>query len=219
MVITTNKIHRIWSVIAAIFMIFSRIFYLITQLASIISEYMFYQDFQMLILKALSVVLEIVTSVFLIIVLLRGKKDNRASILLLFPAACIVVSSIISIISLFDDFELFYLLNLLPIAANWVFYAMLLQECIKPGKISTGSYRLLLILAPCFCAVYSIVQICISNINYYGFEAEFLTASLIGVVSNLITRIPYILMGLSFSIPVKQFVFNMDVQGDSEYIG
>lgn len=206
----SNKLHRVMSIIAAIFLIIHLLSSSVSSVTSIIN-----------LAKAgilSSLFLNIVTNlaglgsvVLFIVVLFRGKKDLLAGILMfltiLFPVITIANWMIQLVSGSIPHFYLAY--GLTCLLADFVllgFRACLGIECVAGGCLSRGPGKFILMALPFMITFLDALASVFSLIgSSMGADiAVILPAILTSVTGVLFNGIPMILLGFAFALPVRE---------------
>lgn len=217
----TNKIHRGASLAAAIVMLIILILGTGSNVITTVTNIHRYENTQLL-TTILNLVINTVSSILLIVVLFRGKKDTLAAVFFLVTALPILVRGLVGNITTvfaylamrhFDGnmaalgvaaTVILFLANLISI----VFRVLLAAECFKPGKISGGGAKILLLILPIANILLTAVSTMVRQLYMvfdYGYElGVYFSATLIPAVITAVFSIGIVIMGLAFSIPVYE---------------
>lgn len=220
----SNKLHRASSLAAGIVMLLTILFGLLTQLislGSIIAQLTGEAATSYIVTAVSNLMLNTVVSILMIVVLFRGKKDIVACIIFLVTALYVLVAAAGGNISSFiqsftpayaqySDKSLAYIrvnlvLFLLSNLSHVALRGLIALECFKPGKLSAGGARFILIGLPILALVLSLAGSLVQAISYADGDMAYVVVGFLPVaILNIVNGIAPILMGVSFSIPVRE---------------
>ena len=208
----SNKMHPAVSIIAAVILTLSTLGSTVLSLArSFASGSGPY--------NTLSMLPATIALLLIVVVLFRRKKDRPAGIMMILALALSIFNFGGNLISagtmcitmdLGDTMILCYMLATLISAfaslVNAVFRAMAAAECFNPGKLSGGKGRFLLILLPIVYVLLNAISAGVQTLLTFGSVS--LPVALASVFTlffaSLIGGAPHVLVGLAFSIPVRE---------------
>ena len=208
----TNKIHRVTSIIAAVLLILSVV-------SSLLGTVRNLENYISNAASMLALVFSLVGNAFSVmfaVILLRGKKDMVSGIL-------VVLSALYAFLGVFSFgasllanaayggntayFACSFLVQLLTAA----FRICIAIECFAYGTFSKNASRVILIILPILNVVLNIVSnysLAAGYLQDGDFSAVLITF-LSFAFSAILGNVPAVLMGISFSIPVKEYTFDI----------
>ena len=222
--IVTKKVHRGASVIAAIVMLLMALISVASSAISMITGSASASA------VVFNLIIPLIFNTLTIIALFRGKKDTVAAVFFLIMAAYTLfrnvfgnIGSIISNLfltagsSTFDMMApysifsgLIYLVSNLALLA---FYVLLALECLKPGMVSGGKLKAMLLVLPICNIALSALAFTVMQLGYIQLGYS-VVAIITSAVATVVFGIGTVLLGLAFSIPVyekKQEIIQQEI--------
>lgn len=208
----SNKIHRGYAIAAAIVMGISLLFAMGSNAANLISM-MRFSGSGLDVMTVVSMAMNILCHVLLLVVVLRGKKDLTAGVLAVvtvLPLMLTLLRNVTSMLSTASTGNVYYILATLVLMianfVNLVFRVLLAAECFRPGAVSGGNGKMLLIVFP----VAYILLLVLGNVL-----PQLYMASMIGIGSVLVTvvlsnvftvllNMGTVVLGLALSVAVYE---------------
>ena len=214
----TNKIHRGTSLAAAIIMLLMLFFATITKALTLFATHSAYENAEY-IRQIANFLISAFTSILLIVVLFRGKKDA-------FSGAVFIISALPLVFGMFSNMSFAFMqLVVQSVPANMaasltgsafiqvfanlvsiIFRVLLAVECFKPGNISRGKMKALLLVLPIVAIIANALAMAVQSLHLltdYDF-VDYLSIAMLPAIFSAIGSIPTVIMGLSLSIPVYQ---------------
>ena len=214
----SNKLNRVAALIAAAAILITLLISIIT---SVVNAFRLTDmaGVMYVIRTLLSLALSTISSGLLIAVLVRGKKDKIAAIMICVTILQSILSgvfgNIFSIISymtagLGNRYVLWLALGrLVAVCAAVVailFRGMMAFECFKPGKLTTGNLRWAFVAVPVVCIILNLATTLVSQMYMivHGLATTYLISTLTSMIFQAILSVDTILTGVAFAIPVYE---------------
>jgi hypothetical protein len=206
----TNKLNRPTSIVAAIFLLLvlllSTMAIVITQIragaqgnVSAVAESVFWNG------------LNFIVTLLVIIALFRGKKDIFSAVVFILAALQPTAQLLVGF-SRAENMEYWSELaklsqycNYFAHLTNLAFRILVVVECFKPGALSGGMRRLLLIFLPIIWLLVSNFAVGLQNLSYaFSDPTEAALAIFPVVFISVLLSMPWVVVGIAFSIPVRE---------------
>ncbi len=218
----TNKLHRVTAILAAVFMIFTTIFSVISLVRTLrnVAD----GGFALILSVVGPGVVNLIISVLFIIMLFRGKKDTAAGIVFILSTIAMLVTGVFSRVSAVITYATMLsmyavagsmivgnVIGLLSALIGVVFRAAIAVECFNPGKLSAGKAKAILIVLPIVVVILTVASTMATSVMPYIDRmgiAEIIAYVAGNVFAQILSSIPMILMGVAFAIPVKEYVYS-----------
>lgn len=213
----TNKLHRGTAITAGVIFLIALIFSVISAVSTLITFISHDMDTATILTTAASTLLNAVSVLLMAVVMLRGKKDTAAGVVFILLTLYVLLANVFNVVtqflaysavsSLFNGYIAAYLLlSLLAGLANVALRVLICVECFKPGKLSGSGAKVILVVTPVLALVLSVLAYLPYAINYTTGQdiSQLIIMFLSLALGTVIGGIAPIIMGISFSIPVKE---------------
>lgn len=214
----SNKMHRATSIVAAILLLVSIVFSLVNLVNSVTNALA--DDMLGVMLPSMIVtVLTMIANAAILVVLLRGKKDVLAGIMFILSALVLLITGVAMQMITLVSMTAVYSYNpdigqsmltgsairIVTALIGIVFRIMIAVECFKPGKISGGKSKAILIILPIVITVLYMATSVVQQFYMLGDfgSVVFLTSVVLPAVLGMFDNLWLVLTGICVSIPVR----------------
>lgn len=207
----SKKIHSGIAIVAAVVTLAMMMFSLMSIATTVISNSRYY-DTDTLISLLSSQLTGVFTSIMVAVVLFRRKKDIFGGIVFALAATYTVLFGglianlykfflcITSLSTVAGNTFAFMLIGLTGSIATTGFRTLAAIECFKPGAISGGKVKVLLVILPATAIVMSMLNILIPLSG----ASQYMLAAVLPALISAVTSVGWVLTGIAFSIPVYE---------------
>lgn len=207
----SNKIHSGTAIAAAIVTLVMMMFSLVSMATTIITNIRYYETGTLISLVSTQLV-GVLTSVLVAVVLLGRKKNVAGGVIFAIAAGYTVlaggvIANIYKVIlcvtmasTVAGKTLALALISLTGSMATAAFRTLVAIECFKPGKISGGKMKSLLVILPITAIVMSMLNL---MVQLSGVD-QFMLVAVPPALISAVTSMGWVLTGIAFSIPVYE---------------